>query len=82
MNLDTFNEIAELRDKRDGLVKLLDSFDNEDGRVAVEYYSVYCNEFFTETIKHFKDLQNELNDVVKNWIKNKINEIDNVIKEL
>ena len=32
--------------------------------------------------KFFEDLQEELNDVVKNWLVNKIEKIDNKIKEL
>jgi hypothetical protein len=84
MNNETFKEAVELRDKREELTHLLDRLNNNENnpRVSVEYYSDLFDEFLHINLREFEDLQNELNNVVKNWLVNKIEKIDNRIKEL
>lgn len=81
MNKETFEEIAKLRDKREELISLLNRLNN-DGNVAISYYSDIFDEMLSPSLHEFEDLQKELNDVVKAWLINKINEIDIRIKEL
>ena len=83
MEINKLNEIVEFRDKREELVNLLNRLNsNDDPHVSVSYYSEIFNEIISPSLHLFEDLQTELNDVVKTWLINKINEIDNVIKEL
>lgn len=84
MNNETFNEVVKLRDKREELTHLLDRLteNKNNPRVSVEYYSDLFDEFLHVNLHEFEDLQNELNELVKNWLINKIEKIDNRIKEL
>ena len=83
MNIDKFNEIAELRDKKEELEHLLNRLTGEGNpRVAISYYSDLMDDILSITLHNFEDLQNELNNVVKTWISNKLNEIENQIKLL
>lgn len=81
MEIDKFNEVVTLRDKREELTSLLNKL-NGDGNVAISYYSDVFDEILCPSLHEFEDLQKELNSFVKNWFINKINEIDNTIKEL
>ncbi len=81
MNKETFEEIAKLRDKREELISLLNRLNN-DGRVSISYYSDIFDEILSPSLHEFEDLQEELNDIVKKWFANKIEKIDNRIKEL
>lgn len=81
MNNETFKEVVELRDKREELTSLLNRL-NGDGKVAISYYSDLFDEILCPSLHEFEDLQKELNNVVKTWLINKINEIDIRIKEL
>lgn len=84
MEIDKFNEIVKLRDKREELTHLLDRLnDNKvNPRVSISYYSDLFDEILSPSLHEFEDLQEELNDVVKTWLVNKISEIDIRIKEL
>lgn len=84
MNNETLNEVIELRDKREELTNLLDRLNNNEvnPRVSISYYSDIFDEILSPSLHEFEDLQEELNDVVKNWLVNKIEKIDNRIKEL
>ena len=84
MNKETFEEIVKLRDKREELTNLLDRLNNSEvnSRVSISYYSDIFDEILSPSLHEFEDLQEELNDVVKAWLVNKINEIDIRIKEL
>ncbi len=81
MEIDKFNKIVLFRDQRENLTSLLNKL-NDDGRVAISYYSDVFDEILCPSLYEFEDLQKELNDLVKNWFINKINEIDNTIKNL
>lgn len=84
MNKETFEEIVKLRDKREELTNLLDRLNNSEvnSRVSISYYSDIFDEILSPSLHEFEDLQEELNDVVKAWLVNKISEIDIRIKEL
>ena len=83
MEIDKFNELVTLRDKREELVNLLDRLNsNNNPHVSVSYYSEVLDDIISPSLHLFEDLQTELNDVVKTWLINKINEIDNIIKQL
>ena len=81
MEIDKFNKIVLLRDQREELTSLLNRL-NGDGNVAISYYSDVFDEILCPSLHEFEDLQKDLNNIVKNWFINKINEIDNIIKEL
>lgn len=81
MEIDKLNEVIILRDKREELISLLNRL-NDNGNVAISYYSDIFDEILCPSLHEFEDLQKELNGLVKNWFINKINEIDNIIKNL
>jgi len=82
MDLDKVNEVVLLRDKRENIEEFLKRFNNESGNAGVIFYSDVFKEMIYTTFHEFEDLQNELNDYVKTWAKEKIEEIDNTIKSL
>ena len=82
MNKEKFDRIVLLRDKRENIEQFLNRFTNGSGKVGVVYYSDIFNEMLHITFREFEDLQNELNDYVKIWAKEKIEEIDNEISTL
>jgi len=82
MDKETFNRIVLLRDKRENIECFLNHFINEEGNTGVVYYSDVFDEILHTTFHDFEDLQNELNDFVKTWAKEKIEEIDNEISTL
>lgn len=82
MDKETFDRIVLLRDKRENIEHFLNRFTNENGKAGVVYYSDVFDEMLHVTFHEFEDLQNELNDYVKTWAKEKIKEIDNEISTL
>lgn len=82
MDKEKFDRIVLLRDKRENIERFLNCFTNENGKVGVVFYSDVFNEMLHTTFHEFEDLQNELNDYVKTWAKEKIEEIDNEISTL
>ncbi len=82
MDKEKFNRIVLLRDKRENIERFLNRFINEEGNAGVVFYSDVFNEILHTTFHEFEDLQNELNDFVKTWAKEKIEEIDNEISTL
>jgi len=83
MNLSKFNEVTALRDKRELLEHLLNRL-NGDGnpRVGVSYFSDLFDEILSITLHDDNDLQKELNAYVKDWILNKLKDIEKQIEEL
>lgn len=55
---------------------------NTTCNAGVVFYSDVFKEILFTTFHEFEDLQNEFNDFVKNWAKEKIKEIDNEISSL
>lgn len=82
MDKETFDKIVLLRDKRQNIEDFLNHFTNNEGNVGVVFYSDVFKEMLYTTFHDFEDLQNELNDYVKTWVKEKIEEIDNEISIL
>ena len=82
MDKETFDRIVLLRDKREYNEEFLNRFINNEGNTGVVFYSDVFKEMVYTTFHEFEDLQNELNDYIKTWAKEKIEEIDNEIKEL
>ena len=82
MDKEKFDRIALLRDKREIIEDFLNHFIDNEGNTGVVFYSDVFEEMIYTTFHEFEDLQNELNDYVKTWAKEKIEEIDNEIKEL
>ena len=82
MDKEKFDRIALLRDKRENIEDFLKRFTNCGGKAGVIYYSDIFDEMLYTKFHEFEDLQNELNDYVKTWAKEKIEEIDNEISTL
>lgn len=82
MDLDKVNEVVLLRNKRERIEEFLKRLKNDDGKAGVVFYSDVFKEMLYVTFHEFEDLQNELNDYVTTWAKEKIEEIDNTIKGL
>ena len=82
MDREKFDKIVLLRDKRENIERFLNRFTNDKGNAGVVYYSDIFDEMLHVTFHEFEDLQNEFNDFVKNWAKEKIKEIDNEISSL
>ena len=82
MDKEKFDRIVLLRDKRENIERFLNRLNNESGKAGVVFYSDVFNEMLHTTFHEFEDLQNELNDYVKTWAKEKIEEIDNEISTL
>lgn len=82
MDKEKFDRIVLLRDKRENIEQFLNRFTNEEGNAGVVFYSDVFKEILYTTFHDFKDLQNEFNDFVKTWAKEKIEEIDNEISVL
>lgn len=82
MDKEKFDRIVLLRDKRENIEQFLNRFTNEEGNAGVVFYSDVFKEMLYTTFHEFEDLQNELNDYVKTWAKEKIEEIDNEISTL
>ena len=82
MDKEKFDKIVLLRDKRENIERFLNRFIDEEGNAGVVFYSDVFKEILFTTFHDFEDLQNEFNDFVKNWAKEKIKEIDNEISSL
>ena len=82
MDKEKFDRIILLRDKRENIERFLNRFTDEEGNAGVLFYSDVFKEILFTTFHDFEDLQNEFNDFVKNWAKEKIKEIDNEISSL